>query len=98
MFSSDTLYLKIRDPKRGDVIVFKFPGSEGAPVKKKITVRLPFSHVKLFEHETKSEVDYIKRVVGVAGDKIEIKEGVLHINDQPIKCDDLGDIDIPKES
>ena len=44
----------IKDPKHGDVIVFRFP-------------------------EDRS-IDYIKRVIGVPGDKIEIKDKQLIIN------------------
>jgi len=45
-------------PKRGEIIVFKYP-----------------------ENESKN---FIKRVVGLPGDKIEIKKGILFINDQPV--------------
>ncbi len=45
-----------KEPKRGDVIVFRYP-----------------------ENEKK---DFIKRVIGVPGDKIQIIDGRLYINDQ----------------
>ena len=48
-----------KEPKRGDIIVFKYP-----------------------ENESKN---FIKRVVGLPGDKIEIKKGILFINDQPVQ-------------
>jgi len=48
----------IRQPKRGDVIVFKYP------------------------EDTKK--DFIKRCIGTPGDKIEIKDKVVYVNDQPI--------------
>ena len=56
-------------------------------------VRIPFTDKKIFDsnqpergdvivfkypHDPK--VDYIKRVIGVQGDKVELKEGKLHIN------------------
>ena len=44
-------------PKRGDVIVFRYPEDP--------------------------RVDYIKRVVGVPGDKISYQNKILYINDQP---------------
>lgn len=51
---SGKLLLPIKDPQRGDVMVFRFP-------------------------EDRS-VDYIKRVVGVAGDRIEIVNKRLLVN------------------
>jgi signal peptidase I len=47
----------LRQPKRGDVIVFIYP-------------------------EDKSK-DFIKRLVGLPGDLVEIKGGSIYINDQP---------------
>lgn len=49
---------KVSDPKRGDIIVFKFP-----------------------EDETK---DYIKRVIGLPGDTIELRDKVVYINGEPL--------------
>jgi len=41
------------EPERGDIIVFKKPGTK---------------------------IDYIKRLVGLPGDKIQMREGILYIN------------------
>src|SRR5262249_26856279 len=43
-------------PKRGDIIVFKFPEN--------------------------TDLDYVKRVVGIPGDKIEVRDDILYINGQ----------------
>ncbi len=61
---TDTRLFTGAEPKRGDIIVFKYP-----------------------ENETKN---FIKRVVGLPGDKIEIKNGVLFINDQPVAVKEKG--------
>jgi len=61
---TDTRFFTWEQPKRGDIIVFKYP-----------------------ENESK---DFIKRVIGLPGDKIEIKDGVLFINDQPVQVKELG--------
>jgi signal peptidase I len=59
----DGKYLKIRDPERGDVIVFEFPGDEGK---------------SFFERR-----DFIKRVVGLPGDVIEVKAKQVYVNGKP---------------
>ena len=55
------------EPKRGDVVVFKFPPNP--------------------------KIDYIKRVIGLPGDKIQMKNGALFINDAAVKREKTGQID-----
>jgi signal peptidase I len=53
----------IDDPKRGDVVVFRFP------------------------HDP--SINYIKRVIGVPGDRVVYKDKVLYINDKPMEQSDI---------
>ena len=55
---SDITLISVKDPKRGDVVVFKFPED---PKK-----------------------DFIKRVIAVAGDTVQIRNKKVYINDKPI--------------
>jgi signal peptidase I len=56
---TDARILKIRDPRRGDVVIFKFP-------------------------EDRSK-DFIKRVVGVPGDEILIRDKLVYVNGRPYR-------------
>ena len=55
---TDTKILQYGEPKRGDVIVFKWP--------------------------VDTSTDYIKRVVGLPGDTVEVRQGQLYVNGNEI--------------
>ncbi len=69
---ADTRIFNGKEPKRGEIIVFKFPMDE--------------------------KKNFIKRVVGVPGDKIQIIKGKLFINDAPVPLSDLGMYDDEDQS
>ncbi|SMC83543.1 signal peptidase I Serine peptidase. MEROPS family S26A [Desulfocicer vacuolatum DSM 3385] len=55
-FTDGYTLIPLKDPKRGDIVVFKYPEDP--------------------------DKDFIKRVVGVGGDTVEIKNKKLYVNDQ----------------
>jgi signal peptidase I len=55
----DLTYYRSRPPRRGDIIVFKYPRDE--------------------------TIDYIKRIVGLPGDTIELRQNILYVNDKKIE-------------
>lgn len=47
--------------------------------------------IAVFKLPKDNETDYIKRVIGLPGDKIQMVEGLLHINGQPVKKERVQD-------
>ncbi len=45
--------------------------------------------VVVFRHPVNG-TDYIKRLIGLPGDKVQMKDGVLHINGKPVKLEPAG--------
>lgn len=53
--------------------------------------------VAVFKYPPNPSLDYIKRVVGLPGDTIQMREGVLHINGEPVPREMIGlveDVDV----
>jgi signal peptidase I len=83
----DSRFLILRQPRRGDVVVFSFPGNkekkECEAFTKNIAKRLQNvwtnkNLIHLFKDDCR---DFIKRVIGVGGDRIEIRNKSVYVND-----------------
>ena len=47
--------------------------------------------VAVFRKPNQDDIDYIKRIVGLPGDRIQVIGGVLHINGSPVKREKVAD-------
>lgn len=63
-------FLPQRDVQRGDIIVFKYPGFPDNEAKVEDDGGIPY------------QINFVKRVVGLPGDKIEVKDNQVFVNDQ----------------
>lgn len=54
--------------------------------------------VVVFRPPPEPERDFIKRLVGLPGDRIQVIDGALHINGQAVERESLGEVDFESES
>ena len=69
-FAGDDRYFTVREPQRGDIIVFEWPVDT---INKKLNWF--------------SRKDFIKRIIGVPGDRVEIKDKQVFVNGEHFKID-----------
>jgi len=54
--------------------------------------------VVIFRLSSDRSTDYVKRVIGLPGDRIQVKDGVTYLNDVPLKRELLGTFEIPMDA
>ncbi|KAF0091355.1 MAG: signal peptidase I [Fusobacteria bacterium] len=79
------------EPKRGDIIVFVYPETDIANSKQTLR-RNPIDYMQyVFQLLIKGqlpvddEIEYVKRVIGLPGDTINIKNNTVYVNDLAIE-------------
>ncbi len=77
------------DPKREDIVTFRYPADPAEPEPRENFIKLvgPLYWDKeniFFKYHAKKNV--VKRVIGLPGEKIEIKDRKVYINDEYFPC------------
>ncbi|HYH86942.1 MAG TPA: signal peptidase I [Pyrinomonadaceae bacterium] len=80
-------FLPQREIRRGDIIVFKYPGKFQSEQfqKKRVSDTVPF------------KTNYVKRVIGLPGDRVEVRGAQVVINGQPLEEHRVAAINPPNE-
>jgi signal peptidase I len=66
-------FLPQREIKRGDIVVFKYPGNEHNRAGDMKPDNLPF------------KTNYVKRVIGLPGDAVEVRGDRVYVNNEPLQ-------------
>jgi signal peptidase I len=84
-------------PERGDVVVFKRPGKDACT---QGPAGMILGLVQSLSGSGRAGpddcIDYVKRVIGLPGDRIQVKAGILNINGKALNTVRIGDFVEPK--
>ena len=79
----EKLSLRLRDPQRGEIIVFQRPGAERARAGVGGQLRSFLEGLGLVQPD--ADIDLIKRVIGLPGETVEVRKGVVFVNGKRLR-------------
>lgn len=77
----DKLSYNFENPQRGDIIVFLNNEEKGNVLEESYIF---MKEVASLKHVTDTRVRYVKRVIGVAGDEVDIRNGYVYVNGEKL--------------
>lgn len=73
---------------------FSFPFSLGLFDGRILADQPDRGDVAVFKLPKDNSTDYIKRVIGLPGDRIQVRDGILHINGQPAQREKVSEVSV----
>ncbi|MBN2169207.1 MAG: signal peptidase I [Actinobacteria bacterium] len=88
----DKMTYLFRDPRRGDIILFRYPPDTPRAKSTSNIFYWPFERIgEVLWMAHKDTTPYVKRVVATAGETVELKKGNLYIEGEEIEEDYIND-------
>ena len=69
----------------------RIPGLDGRRIFGSLPER---GDVAVFKLPRDNSTDYIKRIIGLPGDRVQVRQGVLHLNGQPVRRELIGNFTV----
>ena len=75
----DKLSYNFAEPKRGDIIIFFESKQKGTIIEDTLEI---VNSIKSTSKNTNKDIRLVKRIIGIPGDEVNIKDGYVYINDK----------------
>lgn len=76
-----TAYFSEHEPRRGDLVVFHLP-CDYSLLDKRVAAQ--------FHQHCDPSIEFIKRIIGLPGDRVQLRNGIVYVNETPLPHQSVG--------